>query len=111
MGNNSSPSALCQERPKTYHDIKREVCAKYKITIGDLDGPRKERKLVLARREAWWRGREECKRSYTWLAYYSGRKDHTTILHGVRMYNKFLESQSFVEDEERKHVASVESGR
>jgi chromosomal replication initiation ATPase DnaA len=112
MGNDSLPLATCQEpETKSYHQVKREVCAKHKITVEELDGPRKFKKLTLARQEAWWRGRYECKKSYPWLAYYSGQKDHTTILHGVKRYNDRLESRSFAKREGQSHSEFAESGR
>ena len=82
-------SASCQEqKPKSFHDVKREVCRKYGITVEELDGNRRFQKLILARREVWWRGRYECKKSYLWLAFYSGQKDHTTVLQAVRRYEE-----------------------
>jgi len=108
MGNDSSPSVTCQEpKTKSYHDIKREVCAKYEITVEELDGPRKFKKLVLARREAWWRGRYECKKGYLWLAFYSGKKDHTTIIHGVRRYEETLSRASHPQREGQERSVPV----
>ena len=89
------PSASCQEpKPKSFHDVKREVCRKYGITLNDLDGKRMFRKFVEARSEAWWRGRHELKKSYLWLAFYSGQKDHTTVLHGVKRHEEKLSRAS-----------------
>jgi len=109
MGRDSLPSATCQEpKTKSYHQVKREVCAKHGITMEELDGERRTMKLVKARREAWWRGRYECKKSYLWLAFYSGQKDHTSILQGVRRYEETVLQAS--QSGEREHVAPTESG-
>lgn len=89
------PSATCQEpKPKSFHDIKREVCQKYGITVADLDGNRKFKKFVQARGEVWWRGRHELKKSYLWLAFYSGQKDHTTVIHGVKRHEEKISRAS-----------------
>jgi len=109
MGSDSLPSVTCQEpKTKSYHQVKREVCAKHGITMEELDGERRTMKLVRARREAWWRGRYECKKSYLWLAFYSGQKDHTSILQGVRRYEETVLRAS--QSGEREHVAPTESG-
>jgi chromosomal replication initiation ATPase DnaA len=89
----SSP-AHQETKPKSFHDIKREVCHKYGITLADMDGDRKFKKFVEARGEAWWRGRYELKKSYLWLAFYSGQKDHTTVIHGVKRHEKKLSRAS-----------------
>jgi chromosomal replication initiator protein len=101
------PSVSCQEqKPKSFHDVKREVCRKYGITLNDLDGKRMFRKFVEARSEAWWRGRHELKKSYLWLAFYSGQKDHTTVLHGVKRHEEKLLRASHP-CEGQKHNVSV----
>ena len=105
MESNISPLVVCQEpKPKSFHDIKREVCHKHGITLSDLDGDRKFKKFVEARGEAWWRGRHELKKGYLWLAFYSGQKDHTTVIHGIKRHEKkiSLASQNAKDDSKRE---------
>lgn len=107
MESNTSPSVACQEqKPKSFHDVKREVCRKYGITVEELDSKRMFRKLTDARAEVWWRGRHELKKSYLWLAFYSGQRDHTTVLHGVKRHEEKISRASQNAEDDSKWQSS-----
>ena len=65
--------------------IAQEVCAKHKITLKELQGDRRFKKYSTARREVYWRMRTELRMSLLDIARKMG-KDHTTVLHGLRVY-------------------------
>jgi hypothetical protein len=65
--------------------VAQEVCAKHKITLKELQGVRRFKKYSDARREVYWRLRSELRMSLLDIGRKMG-KDHTTILHGLRVY-------------------------
>jgi hypothetical protein len=77
-------SKLVDYRPQ-WRIIAQEVCAKHKITLKELQGDRRFKKYSNARREVYWRMRTELRMSLLDIAQKMG-KDHTTVLHGLRVY-------------------------
>jgi F0F1-type ATP synthase membrane subunit b/b' len=66
--------------------------AAHGVTINSMKSPRRTRgALIQARFEFYWRCREETGLSLPQIGRMVGGKDHTTVLHGVRMYQKFRE--------------------
>lgn len=72
--------------------ITAEVGARHKLTVKVLTSPSRNRKVVMARNEAFWRLREEASLSFPQIGMKFGR-DHTTVLHGYRQHAKRLASQ------------------
>lgn len=70
--------------------IIRQVCKKHGITVPEIIGPRRSRKLVEARHEAFWRLSKETMLSLPRIGYRMGGKDHTTVLHGIRQHERRL---------------------
>lgn len=75
---------LIEYRPP-WRIIAQEVSAKHKIPLKELQGDRRFKKYSNARREIFWRLRTELNMSLLDIARKMG-KDHTTILHGLRVY-------------------------
>jgi chromosomal replication initiation ATPase DnaA len=68
--------------------IKRMVATKFGLTTGDLEGASKVKHTVHARQEAMFLIHEQC----PWLSLpqigKALRKDHTTVLHGIRAHGR-----------------------
>jgi hypothetical protein len=75
---------LIDYRP-AWRIIAQQVCEKHKIPLTELQGNRRFKRLSIARREVFWRLRTELRMSLLDIARKMG-KDHTTILHGLRVY-------------------------
>jgi hypothetical protein len=75
---------LIDYRPQ-WRIIAQEVCAKHKLTLKELQGVRRFKKIAIARREVFWRLRQELGMSLLDIARKMG-KDHTSVLHGLRVY-------------------------
>lgn len=65
--------------------LAQEVCAKHQLTLKELQGQRRFKKYSDARRELFWRMRTELRMSLLDIARKMG-KDHTTVLHALRVY-------------------------
>jgi hypothetical protein len=66
--------------------------AAHGVTINAMKSPRRTRgALIQARFEFYWRCREETGLSLPQIGRMLGGKDHTTVLHGVRMYERYRE--------------------
>jgi chromosomal replication initiation ATPase DnaA len=65
--------------------ILRDVCEKHDVTRDDLNSRRKTAHLLPPRQEAYYRLRE-AGYSLKRIANLMGGRDHTTVLHGARVY-------------------------
>ena len=65
------------------HDILRAVSAVTKVPLYDLTGPRRERRYVRARFIYFYLARTLTSKSFPRIGYYCGRKDHSTVMHGL----------------------------
>jgi len=70
----------------TFHEIKRQVCEQYNMTVEQFDGRDRGRIFCKARNFAWWRARQETTISFPQLGAWSGGRDHTTVYHGVHIW-------------------------
>jgi hypothetical protein len=68
------------------NQIIAEVCEGHRITRDDLFSNKIDRKFSRARQEAYYRMRTELGLSYPRIAALMGRKDHTTVIHGIGRY-------------------------
>jgi chromosomal replication initiation ATPase DnaA len=73
--------------PKTMAAIIEEVCRKWGYTITDMRSARRDKRIVVARHELFWRCRHETYRSLSEIGRFLN-KDHTTVLHGISRYEK-----------------------
>jgi chromosomal replication initiator protein len=66
----------------------------YSLRISDLTGPSRRRGIAQARAAAMYLARELTGKSLTELGTYFGWRDHTTVLHSVRLIQARLRSDS-----------------
>lgn len=74
------------EQPLTW--LKRWVAWKHGVRVCELEGPDRSRPFVNARQEYFYRARIDTGKSYPEIAKYCGNRDHTTAIHGARMFAK-----------------------
>lgn len=77
-----------------HEQIIRECADKYRVSIQELIGARREKAMVKARFEAYHRMSDELGYSLPMIGKACGGKDHTSVLHGIRKYRKGLEQAS-----------------
>jgi chromosomal replication initiation ATPase DnaA len=70
--------------------IALEVGKKHGFSLAELKSARRDRVLVAARHEAFYRVAKETSLSLPAIGKMFGGKDHTTILHGIRQHAKKL---------------------
>ena len=80
--------ALAQSWEGPFARMVREVAAKHGLTVEELKGPSRKKRVVRPRQEAMYRGVTELKMSYPDVARRLGGRDHTTALHGVEQHRK-----------------------
>ena len=103
----TEPSALerlIDYRP-AWRIIAQQVCEKHKIPLKELQGNRRFKRLSIARREIFWRFRTELRMSLLDIARKMG-KDHTTVLHGLRVHARDNPPQTSTGEEECNTVRS-----
>lgn len=67
-----------------------ETAAKYKMTIPELIAARRDKFAVNARHEFMWRAKTETSKSIVQIGKACGGRDHTTVLHGLKVYRRAL---------------------
>jgi len=70
--------------------------AKHGLTLGELLSHRRQRKIVIARQEAFWRLSKETSLSLPEMARRLGGFDHTTALHAIRKHEQRMLSEKSV---------------
>jgi len=82
----------------TMRQIAEEVAAKYGLASWrQLRSHRRNRPLVAAKHECWWRCREETTHSFPSIGRFFGF-DHTTILAGARVHDLAVKNGDCVEN-------------
>lgn len=89
-------SLLWRRRP-LMRDIAREVCEKYRISKAEFISHRRQKTLVQARQEFYWRARQETTKSFPEIGRYCGDRDHTTVLYGARNYERMMRVKAKLE--------------
>lgn len=80
-----APLAKLMDYRPLWRIIAQEVSEKHNIPLKELQGNRRFKRLSVARREIFWRLRHEKGMSLLDIARKMG-KDHTSVLHGLRVY-------------------------
>ena len=80
----------CDGNPprKTISRICQEVAEKHGLTPVELRSARRSKNVVRARHEVFWRCKQETTASLPQIGRLMGGKDHTTVLHGIRMHER-----------------------
>ncbi len=66
--------------------IRRWVAFAHDVKVSDIDGPRRHRKLVKARQHVFYELRARTNLSSTQIGRICGKRDHTTVLHGIKKH-------------------------
>lgn len=74
----------------TMREIIDEVAIKHGLSVLDIISERRERHVVIARHEAMWRCKNETIFSFPRIGKVLGGRDHSTVIHGVKMHQKRL---------------------
>jgi len=72
--------------PLRWKAIVKEVCEKHGITMGQMVCRQRSRPLVAARFEAYYRLSNETLLSLPQIGKLMGGKDHTSVMHGIRVH-------------------------
>ena len=85
------PEPPQEERPHPdpRMQILRECAREYGCTVSDMLGKCRNENIILARRKAMWRLHKRGTMSLTQIGRYLN-KDHSTVLHALRKYEKSL---------------------
>lgn len=68
-------------------DVARVVCRLWPVTLADLQGRSRARRISEPRQVAYWLGVRHCGRSMPEVGHYYGR-DHTSVHHGVHAVDR-----------------------
>lgn len=71
----------------------------YDISLDEITGPKRDKEIVFPRQVAMYLMREELHLSYPKIATEIGKKDHTTVMHGVIKIEKELDSNEQLRQE------------
>lgn len=71
----------------------------YDVGVEEITGPKRDKEIVVPRQVAMYLMREELHLSYPKIAQEIGKKDHTTIMHGVEKMEKEIDKNEQVRQE------------
>jgi len=83
--------------------IIQAVADEFRVTVAELEGPRRPRRIVVPRQVAMYLLREVAQLSFPQIGELLGGRDHTTAMHGNEKINGKLE----IDTELRTHIESV----
>ncbi|WP_241962903.1 chromosomal replication initiator protein DnaA [Thalassorhabdomicrobium marinisediminis] len=87
------------DRKLTIEEIQRKVSEHYDIRLSDMLGPKRTRTLARPRQVAMWLCKQMTTRSLPEIGRKFGKRDHTTIMHGVRKIDELRQSDSQIADD------------
>lgn len=87
-----TPKAYMTDADRILH----EVCEQHQVTRLEVLGQQRSRPLVAARHEAFYRLSKETTMSFPRIGRKMGGKDHSTVIHGVRMHEAKLRGEVYV---------------
>lgn len=87
------------DRKLTIEEIQRKVSEHYDIRLSDMLGPKRTRSLARPRQIAMWLCKQLTSRSLPEIGRKFGKRDHTTIMHGVRKIDELRQSDSQIADD------------
>lgn len=76
--------------------IINEVCAKHRVSREEIMGRRREKMLVIARHEAFYRLSTETTMSLPHIGMRMGGKDHSTAINGIKKHKKRMAEAAMV---------------
>lgn len=87
------------DRKLTIEEIQRKVSEHFDIRLSDMLGPKRNRNLARPRQMAMWLCKQLTSRSLPEIGRKFGKRDHTTIMHGVRKIDELRQSDSQIADD------------
>ncbi|MBY0516063.1 MAG: chromosomal replication initiator protein DnaA [Bacteriovoracaceae bacterium] len=89
----------------TVDSITKAVAQFYKIPLGDIRGKSKTKEIVLARQVAMYLIHQHLRKTLLEIAYFFGKKDHTTPMYSLEVVKKRLKTdQQFAQ-----HLLEIEN--
>ena len=83
----------------TIDAIQRKVAEHYELRLSDLLGPRRTRSIARPRQMAMYLAKRLTNRSLPEIGRHFGRRDHTTVMHGVRRIEELIKTDSQLADD------------
>ena len=77
-----------QEMTEAIQDLIAEVAHKHNISTDLLIGHNRRRGVIWPRFEIMWRARHELNAPYQLIGQVLGGRDHSTVMHGIKRYEK-----------------------
>ena len=87
------------DRKVSVEAIQQKVCEHYNIRISDLVGPKRLRAYARPRQVAMWLCKQLTSRSLPDIGNRFGKRDHTTVLHGVKRIEELRHKDSQIADD------------
>ncbi len=72
----------------TSKEVMQHVASRHGMTVDEMLTTSRERRFVRARQEAMWEIRQRTHLSLPQIAQRFGHKDHTSVLHAVRVHGE-----------------------
>lgn len=69
--------------------IKREIGKMYGVSVGEMESPSRETRIVRARHVAMAEIRKKTSCSFPEIGYYFGKRDHSSVIYAIRSVKKF----------------------
>lgn len=80
---------VLKKRLRFYHsEIERRACRAFGVTRSELQSPRRHKSIVFARQFVMYWSVRLTSHSYPQIGRLIGGRDHTTVIHGCRTYEK-----------------------
>jgi len=89
-------------------DIKRIVAEHYGLDPAEMNSPCRERRVARPRQVVMWLARRRTERTLHEIGDALGRRDHTTILHGIRTIERLIESDPELAADTRAIIRELE---
>ena len=89
-----------QQRPLDHspESILNAVAQEFNITVGELKGPRRTRRISVPRQMAMYLLRDVSQLSFPQIGEFLGGRDHTTVMHGTTKIEKSLQSEAEIRE-------------
>lgn len=89
----TASATIVRRQPGVSDNIIAEVARKWGVSLKEIVGKRRTRRVAWARFEAYYRLRMECDwLSLPMIGRKLGGRDHTSVLNGVRRYQELMAS-------------------
>ena len=100
--------SACRRRI-TIDEIQRAVCDYYRLDRGDMASKRRARAIARPRQVAMYLAKVMTPRSYPEIGRKFGGRDHSTVIHAVKLVEKLRRDDSEMENDVRMLLRQLES--